>query len=86
MRRLNLETKKPSDANVEDWVRDQFEAINDASLEEDAKAAAEPFVFDYAAVTETLTFDPATANLADVRNVLSTFLMYLQRGGPSKTQ
>jgi glycosyltransferase A (GT-A) superfamily protein (DUF2064 family) len=86
MRRIDLPTIKPANLSVEEWIGEAFAQINQASAEDTADAAAEAFVFDDADVTETTTFDPSTATATDVRNVLSTFLMYLRRGAPSKTQ
>lgn len=86
MRKLNLETRRPPGLSLEDWLGKQFEQLNEASREDSADAAAEAFVFDDTAVTETVTFDPASANATTVRNVLSTLLMYLRRGAPNKTQ
>lgn len=86
MRKTDLPVSKPPGMSIEEWIGQAFAQINEASREDTADAAAEAFDFDDAAVTETLTGDPTSANATTVRNLLFTLLMYLRRGAPSKTQ
>lgn len=86
MKPISLTTIKPSGQSVEEWIGEQFQRINEASSEDPAQFAVEAIDFDESLVTILETFDPSTATATEMRNVVSTFLLYLRRGAPNKTQ
>lgn len=61
----------------EQWVIKSFQEVSAASHEQVTEEIADSFTLSN--VTETRTLDPTTATVADVANVLGTFLQDMQR-------
>lgn len=61
------------------WIEASLRQIEEASRSERSSAVADAFSPEN--VVDTRTFDAASATLADLRNVLGTFLADLRRGG-----
>jgi hypothetical protein len=65
------------------FVLEALREIEKASAEADAGQVADAFTLSN--FTETRTFDAGAATLADVRNVVATFIFDLQKRGTKRT-
>lgn len=74
---------KAPDDEYQRWIQDCLAEIRDASNDDLAAIAND---FSLGTYTVTRTLDPSTATLADVANVLATFISDLRNRGGKRRQ